>query len=176
MGLTSILGKAGLVTKTYFPREISVLSSNITAFIMMIFEFGAFVIFLVAFQFVPSITILLLPIILVSLFIYTLGISFGLSVLGIRFKDLHSIWTVLLQATFFMTPIIFTLDIYPEQVKQIISLNPLVTILTMAQDVTLYGKIPPLIDFVRIYVTSFAFLLVGYLIFKRLNNKIIEEL
>lgn len=176
MGLVSLIGKAGLISKTNFPREIPVISSTLTSFFMMCFEFTAFSIFVIIFHFMPPLTVLMLPIVLVLLFVYCLGISFALSVLSIKFRDLQSIWAVILQATFFISPIFLTLDIYPREIIPIISLNPLVMMINMAHDVTLYGKFPTYENLFQTIGASFVILGVGYGIFRLFNKRIIEEI
>ena len=175
MGLSSLLGKAALVSKTSFPREIPIISANITSFLMMTFEFVVFFVFLAIFKFVPPVTMILLPPIMIILFIYCLGISFALSVLNVYFRDLQSIWGVLLQATFFISPIVFTLSVFPPSLVPILSLNPLVVIMNMAHDTTLYGKVPSVELFLQALGSAFLALSVGYAIFKTLNKRIVEK-
>jgi len=113
MGLTSLVNRANIIKNIYFRREIIVVSSCLTAFIMMGFEFAAFAVFIVAFQFVPPITIVFLPLVLIVLFFLSLGLSFLLSVLNVYFRDIQFIWQVLIQAGFFLSPIFYSLDIFP---------------------------------------------------------------
>jgi lipopolysaccharide transport system permease protein len=176
MGLVSLLGKAGLISKTAVPREIPVISSSITSFFMMCFEFAAFFVFEAAFRFTPPITMLFIPLLLFILFVYTLGISFALSVLAVRFRDLQSIWGVLLQATFFTSPIVYTMKVFPSSILPIISLNPLVIIIEMTHDAGLYGLVPQINLILEAIGSSFLTLAIGYTIFKIFNKRIIEEL
>jgi len=101
MGITSLVDKASIITKVYFRREIIVVSSNLTAFIMMSFEFIVFIIFVGIFQFVPSSTIIFFPLVIINLFLLTLGISLLLSILNVKFRDVQLIWQVVVQAGFF---------------------------------------------------------------------------
>ena len=176
MGLNSLIGKAGLIGKTSFPHEIPIISSNLTAFFMMMFEFVAFSVFIVAFRFVPPITIVFLPVAIVILLIYSLGISFALSVMAVRFRDLQSIWAIILQATFFLSPIFLSLNIYPANILSIISLNPLVSIIDMAHNITLYGKFPPIENLLQTVGIALLVLAAGYTIFRVYNKRIIEYL
>ena len=76
-----------MITQIYFPRSIPGLSAGITAAIMLIFELIVLGIFMVIFQFTPSITILLLPLILGLQLLLVLGVALPLSVLNVKFKD-----------------------------------------------------------------------------------------
>lgn len=176
MSLTSIIARGGIITKIYFPREIPAISSCITAFIMMMFEFAVFTAFLVAFQFVPPLTIIFLPLLLIIEFVLVLGLSLPLSVLNVYFRDVQYIWAVILHAGFFLMPIIWRLDIFPERLQMLLSLIPMTRILDIAHNVTLYNIMPSATDLTYITATSFAILALGYLIFRRFEVRVGEEL
>ena len=176
MGLTSLVTRANIIQNIYFRREIIVVSSCLTAFIMMGFEFAAFAIFIVAFQFVPPITIVFLPLVLIVLFFLSLGLSFLLSVLNVYFRDIQFIWQVAVQAGFFLSPIFYSLDIFPENIRMILSINPMVHVLDIAREVTLYGNLPPLNSVIYLIVTTFGIFMLGYAVFKIKNKKIVEDL
>lgn len=174
-GLTSLLDKAMIIQKVYFRREIVVISSCLSAFIMMCFEFGAFAVFIVAFQFKPPITIFLLPFVLADLFILTLGISLILSVLNVYFRDIKFIWQVAIQTGFFLTPIFYKLDIFPENIRWLLNLNPMVTILNTSRDVVLYGALPHLNSTIYLVGITALILIVGFAIFRIKQKHIVEE-
>ena len=176
MGQTSLLARAEILQKVYFRREIVVISSCLTAFIMMGFEFIAFGVFVVVFQFKLALTSVFLPLLLIDLFIICVGISLILSALTVSYRDLKFIWQILLQAAFFLSPIIYKLDMFPSNIQQILELNPLVTILETAHNLVLYDKLPPLSDIVYILVLTVIILIIGSVIFKAKEKKLIEEL
>ena len=176
MGLNSITQRAGLVSKTYFPREVLVISSTLTAFYMMFFEFAVFVVFAVFLQIVPPVSILLFPVMLLILFILTLGISFSLSVLYVKYRDIGSIWNVVLTAGFFLAPIIYSIEIFPESVRGYLFLNPFVSILDISHNLVLYNIWPSLSYFLQASIIPIIILFVGILIFKKLDKTIIEEI
>jgi len=176
MGQTSLLDRSGMIQKVYFRREIIVLSACLTAFIMMAFEFGAFAVFIVAFRFVPPITIVLLPALLAILFILSVGISLLLSVMTVYFRDLKFIWQIFLQAMFFVCPIIYQLNLFPDNIRNILQINPLVTILDTAHNLVLYGTLPtPKATIYMLGLTAIIFI-VGYVVFKVKSKRLIEEL
>jgi len=152
MGLTSLVNKSGIIKQVYIRREIFVVSSTLTSFIMMFFEFAAFAVFLVVFQFVPPATALILPLLLIDLFFLSLGISFFLSVLYVKFRDIGFIWQVVLQAGFFLSPIFYRMDMLPDNIREILQINPLVPILNMARNVVLYDILPT--EKASIYIVS----------------------
>jgi len=176
MGLNSIIFRAGIVSKTYMPREILVISSCLTSFYMMSIEFIVFFIFATFGNLTPSFSFVIFPIMLVSLFILTLGVSFGLSVMNVKYRDLQSIWTVILQAGFWLAPIVYTTKVFPENIRQLISINPFVPIIEISHDTILYNNWPSLEYFLYAILVPLLVLFVGYLIFRAYDKKIIEEI
>lgn len=176
MGLSSLLDRAGIIEKVYFRKEIIVISACLTAFIMMVFEFGAFGIFIVAFRFVPPITSLLLPLLLIDLFLLSLGISLLLSVLNVYFRDVKFIWQILLQLGFFLSPIIYNLKMFPDNIKFILELNPIVPILDMAHGLVLYDTLPTIENLSYVIGVTALFLVTGIVVFKIKGKTLVEEL
>lgn len=174
MGLASLSDKSGIIQNVYFRREIVVVSSSLTSFIMMVFEFAAFGAFVVILQFIPPITIIFLPLILLDLLVLCIGISFILSILNVYFKDIKFIWQVLLQAGFFLSPILYTLDMFPEYIKNILEISPLVPILDSAHSVVMYNELPPIETTLYMIGSTLFFLVLGYIIF-RIKEKHIAE-
>lgn len=175
-GLGSILSRGTMLTQIYFPREIPAISAAITSFLMLCFELIVFGIFMVAFRFVPPITIIFLPFVLLIEFILVLGISLPLSVLNVRYRDVQFIWTVVLQVGFFLTPIFYKSDILPQKFQKILYFSPMVQIVNMAHDVVLSGMFPTSESIgVTVGITLVVFV-VGYSIFRRMQVRIMEEL
>ena len=176
LGLRSISGKADLITQVYFPRTIPAISATLTSSLMLLLELVVFGIFMAIFQFMPPATIVLLPLVLLLELILILGLCLPLSVLNVRFNDIQFIWKVVLQAGFFLTPIFYTLEILPQTMQDILKYSPMVQILNMARDVTLYNTIPS-IESIQLGVgTTAVVFAIGYIIFKFSQRKIIEAL
>lgn len=176
MGLVSLTDKAHIIQKIYIKKEALVISSCITAFIMMIFEFAVFGVFLIVFQFIPPMTIVLLPVILLEIFILSLGVSFLLSILNVYFKDIRFIWQVVMQAGFFITPIIYTLEMFPENIRVILELNPMAHIISISHNLILYGTPVDINSVYYLLATTFVIFVLGYVVFRRNEAKIVEDL
>ena len=176
MALSSLSNRSSLITQIYFPRSIPAISSCLTASIMLIVELAVLGFFMVYFQFTPSLAILYLIPIYMLAFIFVLGVSLGLSVLNVKFKDVEFIWGIVLHAGFFLTPIFYRFDFLPESVQNILQLSPMVQIVTMVHHVALYGTLPSLNSILYSVGSIFAILGIGYLIFRRYQARIVEEM
>lgn len=176
ISLNSVTSRTGIVTQIYFPREIPAISSTITAFLMMCFEFVVFGIFMAIFKFVPPLTILLLPLVLLLEFFLVLGFSLPLSVLNVRYRDMQFIWKVFVQVGFFITPIFYKIDILPESIRKALTYSPLVQIFNIAHDVTIYNSVPSQSSIEFAIITTGIVLAVGYGTFKKIQKRAIEDL
>ncbi len=175
-GMSSIVGKASIIKKIYFPRDIFVISSCVTALLMSIFEFLVFVIFMVCYRVPISINLAYSPLIILSLCIISLGISLALSALNVFYRDIQFIWQVVLQAGFYLTPIIYTIDIFPKDLQRFVLLNPIARIIISARNTIIYSSPATMEDLLFMLLSSIIFLLVGYMIFFRLEPRFAEEI
>lgn len=175
MALVSILGKPGLVNKVYFPREILVVSSSITALLMTLLEFVVLVIFMLIFKVMPTMTVIYFPVILLIQFILVLGISFGLASLNVYYRDVQYIWAVILQAGFFTVPIIYPISIIPEKYVWIIKLNPMTHVVDMLRGSIIYSTTPITRDMMLLTMLTLIIFVIGYVIFLRLEPRFAEE-
>ncbi|MCE8425737.1 MAG: ABC transporter permease [Candidatus Methanoperedens sp.] len=176
MSLYSILGKPSLVKKVYFPREVLVISSCITALLMTLLEFVVFGIFMLVFAVVPGRLIVYFPAVLFVEFLLVLGLSFGIAALNVYYRDVQYIWAVILQAGFFAAPIIYPLSIIPEKYLWIIMLNPMTRIIDMLRGSVIYSTAPIPGDGIFIIAATLLVFVIGYLIFLRLEPGFAEEM
>ena len=176
IALSSIVSRKGVLSQIFVPLEIPVISSTITALIMLTFEMIVFTIFLVAFQFIPPVTIVILPLIIGIQFVLVLGISFPLAVINAKVRDMQFAWNVLLHAGFFLHPIFYKIDILPEQIRGIIELSPMVQVLNFARDASLYNEMPSTNEIAVTLGITFLIFIIGYGIFIKFSKRIMEEI
>lgn len=173
-GMASIVNSPGLVKKIYIPRHIlvfsSVLSSLISAFLEFIVLFC--LIFIIKVQF--SLTILLFPLVFLIFFIIVYALSLGLASLYVYYRDLNQVWEVLLQAGFFLVPIVYPISVIPEQYLPIYMLNPITVIIEIFRDILIYGTLPPAIYVAYSALIAVVLLGIGQLLFKMLERRFAE--
>ena len=175
-GLNSMISRSTILTHIYFPREIPAISGSVTSFITTLFELIIFGAFMMLFQFIPTETILVLPLIIGLEFILIVGLSLPLSLFSIRYRDIQFIWTILIQIGFFLTPIFYKSDILPKFLQEILSYSPIFQIVSMAHDVTLYNTLPEIESILKVVIVTGIIFGIGYGVFKKYQAKIIEEL
>lgn len=123
--LGSIVGRGDLIRKIKIPRWIVVVSSSISALINLGLNLIIITIFMVVNKVDVSSNMLLLPINLIQLYVFSLGVSFFLAAAFVKYRDMSYIWEVILQAGFYATPILYPLSIIPNvTVQKILLINP----------------------------------------------------
>lgn len=123
---TSIVGRGDLIRKIRIPRWMIVFSSSVAALINL----GLNLVVVAAFMIINHVGLLdTLPLVilpLVEVYLLSLGLSFLLAALFVKFRDISYIWEVILQAGFYLTPILYPLSrITNVTLQKIIMLNPM---------------------------------------------------
>ena len=176
IAITSISSKTSLLSNVYFQRAIPALSATITGFMMFTLEFVIFSFIMVGSGVLPTLTILLFPYLLFLAFVIVLGLSLPLSVINVLYKDIQFIWRVLLTAGFFIHPIVYTIDLLPEDFREKVMFLPTVRLLNMMHGTVIFGKIPSLSDVVYVTVFAFVILGIGYAIYRLFERRVAEEI
>jgi ABC-2 type transport system permease protein len=124
--LGSIVLRGDLIRKIRIPRWIIVISASVSALINLFLNLVVVVIFLFINHVDLLKTTLLLPLIILEVYILALGLSLFLSAAYVKYRDLNYIWEVIMQAGFYITPIIYPMSrITSLTVKKLILLNPM---------------------------------------------------
>jgi len=125
-GLGSVVGRGDLIRKIRIPRWIIVLSTSFSALINFGLNLIVIAIFMIISRVDLSWSILWLPLIFLEVYLFALGISLFLSAAFVKFRDIGYIWEVVLQAGFYMTPILYPLSrITNVTLQKLIMLNPM---------------------------------------------------
>ena len=128
--VTSVLDRENLVRKIQFPRLVVPLSVVATALLNLGVNLTAVAVFVLASGLEPRLSWLLLPIPVAILVLLTVGVATLLSALYVRFRDVKPIWEVLLQILFYASPILYAVEIIPNQtIQKALMLSPIAAIL-----------------------------------------------
>lgn len=124
--LSSIVGRGDLIRKIRIPRWIIIVSSSISALINLALNLLVIGVFVVLGGVDIRMSVLWLPLILLEIYLLALGVSLILSAAYVKYRDISYIWDVLVQAGFYLTPILYPLSVITNVAYQkIILLNPM---------------------------------------------------
>lgn len=134
-GIQSIVQRGDLLRKISFPKYIIVISATATALINLFINLGVVVIFALINGVAPSFSwLIVLPLVL-ELYALALGVSFLLGAINVKYRDVTSIWDVLVQALFYAIPIIYPISMvifagsYGPFCAKLIMLNPITQVI-----------------------------------------------
>jgi lipopolysaccharide transport system permease protein len=176
ISLTGISSRSALFTHIKIPVAIPAISAGITALLMFTLELVILGTFMVAFQFIPPTTILIFPLIILLEFVLIIGVALPLSLVNIRIKDIQFMWNIILHAGFFLHPIFYQPEILPENVLEAIKFSPMFHILEFSRNVMLYNKLPQMEETLMAIGMTFVIFVIGYLVFRKLSGRILEEI
>jgi len=184
-GIQSIVNRGDLLRKISFPKYIVVVSATWTAVINMLINLVVIIIFALINGVTPSWSwFLAIPAIL-ELYLLSLGIAFLLGSINVKYRDITSIWDVLVQALFYAVPIIYPISMVTETsaiAAKIILLNPISQAiqdirfgLITDQTITTWNYLDNIVlAFIPIIITI-AILIIGALVFRRRSKFFAEE-
>ena len=135
-GASSIVARGDLIRKISIPRYLVVISSTLSALINLGLSLVVVMIFAIFNGVMPSLSWLLLIPIIIEVIIFSLGVSFLLSALYVKFRDITYIWEIFLQAGFYATPIIYPMAQVPAQLQKWFFMNPMTQLIQDARYVT----------------------------------------
>ena len=184
LSLSSIVSRGDLIRKVRIPRWIIVLSSSVTALINLGLNLLVVVVFMVANHLDLLRTTLWLPLVLIQLYVFALGISLILAAAFVKYRDISYIWEVVLQGMFYMTPILYPLSIITDvTIKKLLLLNPVATAIQDARYAVVSHDVGTtsgifISQFARLlpYGLTVAVLVIGILYFKKEAKNFAENL
>src|SRR4030067_3166467 len=176
-GTGSIISNSNLVNKIYFPREIIPLSIVLANLFNFLLELVALFIVLGIMGYKFYIYLYLLPVVIFIQFFLVVGMTLLVSALNVFFRDLQHLITIIMMVWFFVTPIIYPLDMVPERFRFILQLNPMTVFATYYRDIFYFVKYPEGAGFpsapetlIAVGITLLIFF-IGYFTFKKLEPR-----
>ena len=127
-GIQSIIVRGELLRKISFPKYIVVVSSQLTAVINLLINLVVVIIFALINGVAPSWSWLLIVPFILELYLLSLGIAFLLGSINVKYRDITSIWDVIVQALFYAVPIIYPISMVASTsalAAKVILLNPI---------------------------------------------------
>ncbi|HUN65250.1 MAG TPA: ABC transporter permease [Bacteroidota bacterium] len=170
--MNSLFGKSHLMKKIYFPKSVIIFASSITCSISLLIN--TVVLLLMALLLKGPIPLMvLLPLPVICLILFSVGMAFILATLFAYFRDMSQIWGVLVLVIFWVSPIVFDVDVLPQAISNFVYFNPLTRIFGLIRHYTIYNYFN--LRFLLMTVLySLAVFAAGYLIFRRHEDRIAE--
>lgn len=174
-GLASLLNKSFLLNKTAAPPWVIVVTSLSNAVITVVTVWTVLLVILTIAGRGPSpLALVLLLFYGLHYFLIVIGISLGLSVLFLAYRDLNEVWDLTTQAGFFIAPIIYPIDIMPERLHFWLYLWPPTPIIQFSRQVLVDGTVPTLKAHMLLTGETLVVFTIGVLVFNYYRPRIAE--
>lgn len=171
--MMSIIESSSLIKKIRIEKMIFPLEKVLFALVNFCLALIAVAAVMIFFQVVPTLNILFLPLLLVYVLLFSAGLSLLLSALAVFFRDVCHLWSVVITAWTYATPLFYPVDILPEWMMAVEQFNPMYHYVTYFRDIALWGVNPGLQENLICFGFAAVTFAVGFLVFKKLQKRFI---
>lgn len=177
VSLISIKNNKNILQKTAAPKYIFVLGAIISEFINLmiciVILFGVMIVTNAPFD------LLIMPLAIIpviSLLLMVTGLGFMLSILNVFYTDIHHLWSVLSMMVMYGVALFYPMDIIPEPYHSVLCLNPLYWIIDQFRSFIYLQTMPSILYVVNSILLSLIILVLGVIIFKKYESKVLMKL
>jgi lipopolysaccharide transport system permease protein len=122
---TNLVDSANLITKVYFPRAVIPISGVLSGLVDFGVAFVVLAALMVYYRIVPTAAVIFLPGFLLLAVLTALGFGMWLSALNVRYRDIKHLVPFIVQTWMYLTPVIYSSTLIPEQYRWLLALNPM---------------------------------------------------
>ncbi len=169
----SILDSSSLIKKVRIEKLIFPIEKVLFQLVNFCISLIAVGIVMIYFKIVPTASILMVPVLLVYVVLFSAGLGMALAALAVFFRDVCHLWGVIITAWTYATPLFYPLEVLPDWMMPIMELNPMYHYVTYFRDLLLNGTIPGLGENLLCLGMALITFFVGLLIFKKSEKKFI---
>ncbi|MBI3464463.1 MAG: ABC transporter permease [Planctomycetes bacterium] len=175
-GANCLIRAEGLIRKVYLPKMLFPIAAMLINLINLSLSMMALFLLLQVIAPRVSWSILTVPPAMVLLAVFTLGIGMLVATVNTFFRDFGHIVTVLLQAWYFLTPVIYSLDVLSEKLRRVIVWNPMSALLHLFHCAIYYRELPSGATVGYAVLSALVSLGIGYAAFKYHEDRFIFRL
>lgn len=166
----SIVSNGELIKKVSVPKLVFPVAAVVANIINLLLSFIPLALLVAGMRHPFYATWIYLPVPLLALIIFTLGMTFFFAAANVYYRDIAHIIQVVLSAWFYFTPIIYSLDFIPPDERWLFKLNPIVYVLNGFRLAVYYGLLPRWQSIAASFICAFGALFVGYGIFRKYQD------
>lgn len=172
-GMTSIVDSASLIKKIRIEKAVFPIEKVI--FSLVNFGFSLIAVFFVMayLQVFPTWRIVFLPLLLLFVVTFSMGLSLMLSAMGVFFRDVFHLWDVFIVAWTYATPLFYPMDMLAPWMQQVMQFNPMYHYVTYFREIMMWGITPGITENLICLGFALVTFLVGLLVFRKAEKKFI---
>lgn len=174
--LMSIIWASSLLKKVKVHRWVFPVQKVLFSLVNFAFSLVAVALVMLWFHVMPTWHLILLPVCLLLLMCFCMGLGMMLSALAVFFRDIMHLWTVVITAWMYLTPIFWTTDFIGQMARWIqvlVVVNPMYNYLQFMRDIFLFNTEPSALTFCLCVAWAILALAIGYTVFHKTEHKFI---
>lgn len=174
--LMSIIWASSLLKKVKVHRWVFPVQKVLFSLVNFSFSLVAVALVMLFFRVVPTWHLILLPVCLLLLMCFCMGLGMMLSALAVFFRDVMHLWTVVITAWMYLTPIFWTTDYISQMahwIQVLVVVNPMYNYLQFMRDIFLFNTVPSALTFGLCVAWAILALAIGYTVFHKTEHKFI---
>jgi len=170
--MNSMVWGSELFHRIYLPRTSFVVSTILASMVNFILSLVPLFLILLITQVPLKWTVILLPLSMLLILAFSLGVGLLISTLAVFFPDVANMYPVILTAWMYMSPIIIPVDVLQEIFSGwLLRLNPFYYVMNIFRLLVYEGTLPSLTDWGLGVLVSFGVLIIGWIFFcKKADN------
>jgi ABC-2 type transport system permease protein len=169
--MTSLVWGSTLLRKVYIPAAVFPIAAVGTALVNLGLTLIPLLLITLYFKQPLNWTLLFVPAAMMMAAMFSLGVGLILSSIAVVFSDVVEMWGVIVRALFYLTPVMYPVEIVPERLIWLIKINPLYHMMLCWREPIYRGALPPLDSVLKALVWSVGTLLVGWWVFSRRSHQ-----
>ena len=173
--MSLLVDNRNLLQRVKLSKQTFVLSRMYAALVNFLYTCIAYVLMLILFKIEPSFYMLLFPVPVFFLLLFSMGIGYILSVVYVFFPDIQHLYSVILTLWMNMSALFYPIENLRPAMKVVVQNNPIHAYVAFARDVVMYAKLPEPLDWVRVVGWGLLIFIAGYCVFKKYDNKVMEK-
>ncbi len=170
--MVSLVWGGSLLNRIYIPRTSFAIAAMGTGLVNIGLSMVPLIIVMLATRLTLHWTLLFVPISVLILAGFALGVGLLLSTLAVYFPDIADMYQIVLTAWMFLTPVMYPETILPAAYRSIITtLNPMYHMVKLFRLPLYYGRLPTLMELLIPLLLSVVALTVGWLVFTKKSDE-----
>lgn len=175
-GQTIFLDNANLLKKISFPRMALPVIVVLNALVNFGIIFGLFLLFLFFAGFWPGLVVFAaIPLLLIQL-LFSVGLGVTLGVLNVFFRDVGQFFGIFLQFWFWLTPVVYPVNILPDPIRSFMGYNPMYPLIAGYQAIFVTGSWPEWEGLMYPLFLGLLLCITGMRLFRQHAGEMVDEL
>jgi len=173
LALGSVVGKGSLLKKVYIPKTLLPLSAVLSSMINFLLALAPLFLLVVIMGKPLTPALLFLPVSIIFVVLFACGVGMIFACLNVFFRDFTHMTEVIIQAWFYLSPVIYRVEMVPERYRPIFRWNPMAHIIECFRIPIFDGQLPDMITAVTAGTSGLFMCVLGFAIFLRFERHFI---